>query len=235
MTIEKRRNYTRAQWGKLQSAIANNNSKDFWEIVRGDFRTNFILQGNIEESLWVSHFSTLFFDPAIKMVPIQHPQELSQNEWPPVTVEQTLQLIMELKVGKVTGTDAVPAEWIKADSHFWVPILAKLFTAANDSGVFPEARRSSILVPIFKKGDKQNPENYRPISLLSIVGKLYAKLLLHRVNLWINQHDIGPEQIGFRKGKSTLDHCLVLNHLAYKYTFYLKSKLYVAFLDLVRI
>ena len=85
----------------------------------------------------------------------------------------------------------------------------------------------------FQSGDPLNPRNYRPISLLSIIGKLYAKHLLNKLAASEEQMTItGPEQVGFRKGKSILDHCFTLVHQINKYVKQAKTKLYITFLDL---
>ncbi|XP_061447693.1 vomeronasal type-2 receptor 26-like [Rhineura floridana] len=68
-------------------------------------------------------------------------------------------------------------------------------------------------------GLKNDPSNYRPISLLSIVGKMHASYLGSKLKLWVSANNIlGEEQIGFKSGCSILDHCLVLAQLAYKYS-----------------
>ena len=127
----------------------------------------------------------------------------------------------------------MPPEILKFHPDWWAPPLAALFTTINKSGIIPKAWTNAIIVPVFKKGDSTLPENYRPISLLSVLGKLYAKQLLNKLLKWISENKIlGPEQIGFCAGKSTLDHCVTLTHLVNKYSKKNRTKLFVGFLDL---
>ena len=69
-----------------------------------------------------------------------------------------------------------------------------------------------IIKPIYKnKGDNKVPENYRPISILSCLGKLLTSILNLRVTKYVEYYDIlGEEQLGFRKGYSTIDGIFIL-------------------------
>ena len=97
----------------------------------------------------------------------------------------------------------------------------------------PYSWLEAIVIPIYKKGNKDEPSNYRPISFPPIVGKLYARYLNNRLITWIEEEEIlGNEQAGFRKNRSTFDHCIVLNHLAEKYMGCHGNGLFAAFIDL---
>jgi hypothetical protein len=72
----------------------------------------------------------------------------------------------------------------------------------------------SIIVPIFKKGDDQNPDNYRGISLLSVVSKVFTSILNKRLYRWAEEENkISKEQAGFRKSYSTIDHIFTLTSI----------------------
>uniref|UniRef100_A0A670HYS7 Reverse transcriptase domain-containing protein n=1 Tax=Podarcis muralis TaxID=64176 RepID=A0A670HYS7_PODMU len=153
--------------------------------------------------------------------------------WRPVTVEEVHTLIGNLKSGKAPGKDFIPAELITSNQHWWAPLLAALFTVVNNSGKVPYSWKHAIVVPIFKRGHPNVPSNYRPISLLSIIGKLYAHFLSSKLTTFLNEHNILSEaQAAFRENHSTTDHCLMLSFLAEKYTRHLQGKLFVAFMDL---
>lgn len=75
--------------------------------------------------------------------------------------------------------------------------------------------------------------NYWPISLLSTISKVYAPFLHSKLLSWIKSEAIiYPEQAGFRRGVSALDHCLIIYHLADKFSSCSGGCLYVAFMDL---
>ena len=101
------------------------------------------------------------------------------------------------------------------------------------TGKFPVAWSEVIVIPVFKKGDRGDPSYYRPISLLSVVGKLCASYLNQKLASWIeDQNILSNEQAGFRKGRSTTDCCIFLSHLAEKYMTSHGNGLITSFIDL---
>ena len=110
--------------------------------------------------------------------------------------------------------------------------LVGLFNLVLSTGQIPEEWSIGIIVPIYKnKGEMSNPDNYRGITLLSCVGKLFTSLLNHRLCIFLDDYGVlGEEQAGFRSGYSTADHVFVLNMLIELYS-YKKKKLFCAFID----
>jgi hypothetical protein len=88
-----------------------------------------------------------------------------------------------------------------------------------------------IIVPIHKKGDVDNSDNYRGVALTSVVSKVYTNILNKRLTNWAKSQDvIMEEQAGFRAGYSTMDHIFTLFSVVQKYL-YKNKKLFVAFVD----
>ena len=74
------------------------------------------------------------------------------------------------------------------------------------SGIFPDSMKFSIVKPIYKKGNKMNPTNYRPISLLTSFWKVLGKALFIRLTEYFNTNNLlVGNQFGFRKGTATED------------------------------
>ena len=96
-----------------------------------------------------------------------------------------------------------------------IPIYVKLFNKILDTGDIPEDWLTGLIIPIYKnKGEKNDPNNYRGITLLSCLGKLFTSILNHRLTEFCESNLILKEiQAGFRKGYSTLDHIFVLKNL----------------------
>ena len=112
-----------------------------------------------------------------------------------------------------------------------VPYLVKFLNKLFTSGTYPDAWSESIIQPLHKKGDTDIPDNYRGISLLSIISKIYSHILNARLTEWIeNNKMIGESQAGFRRNYSTVDHIFTLFALIQKQLSY-HRKLYVAFID----
>ena len=98
------------------------------------------------------------------------------------------------------------------------------------SGQFPDAWTEAIIQPLHKKGNTQDPNNYRGISLLNVCSKLYSYILNKRLVTWIEENGSIGEQAGFRRDYSTTDHIFTLFAVIQKYLLH-KKKLYVAFID----
>ena len=81
--------------------------------------------------------------------------------------------------------------------------------------MLPDSWLEGVIWPIYKiKGDSKSPENYRPITILSCVGKLFTSILNARLNKFLDAHSIlEVNQAGFRAGYSTMDHIFVLHAL----------------------
>ena len=99
-----------------------------------------------------------------------------------------------------------------------LPIIHKLFNLLFSYGEFPEAWSNSIIVPPHKKGDVNEPVNYRGISLLDIFRKLYASILNRRITFYTNIYNkITESQAGFRENYSTTDNAFILQTLINRY------------------
>ena len=113
-----------------------------------------------------------------------------------------------------------------------MPIYVKLFNLILRTGVFPEAWTVGIIIPIFKnKGSTEDPDNYRGITLLSCLGKLFTSVINNRLKKYMeNLSLLGEEQAGFRAGYSTTDHIFTLKCIIDIFLSK-KKKLFAAFID----
>ena len=85
-----------------------------------------------------------------------------------ITEQEVRNAIRHLKAGKSAGPDCILAEMLKVTEPVVVPDLKNTFYVLFDKGVFPEEWSKAIIIPLQKKGDKNNPDNYRGISLLDV-------------------------------------------------------------------
>ena len=153
-----------------------------------------------------------------------------------ITVLEVKRAIKMLKPNKSPGLDDITSEFIKSAEPIISPFLVKLFNQIYDTGTFPQEWGKSIIIPLFKSGDKNNPGNYRGISLLSILSKVFTSILNNRLYRWAeNNHKICPEQAGFRQNYGTCDQIFTLISMIKKSAFGCKKgKLYVAFIDYLK-
>ena len=120
-------------------------------------------------------------------------------------------LIDELEINKVTGYDEISCKILKILKHCTSHHLCNLYNEALTKGIFPDVLKIAKIVPLFKKGDRTNPLNYRPISLLSHVSNIFETLLYRRLINFLNKHTIISNcHFGFRKNYSTI---LAMNDL----------------------
>ena len=118
-----------------------------------------------------------------------------------------------MKLGKAAGHDGSLNESLKNATDILMPLLIKLFNIIFESGKLPTLWLDGR--PIFKnKGDSANPENYRPITILSCFSKLFTSILNNRLTTFLDTYEILHEnQAGFRKAYSTTEHIFTLNSL----------------------
>ena len=133
----------------------------------------------------------------------------------PITAAEILKCIQTLKNSKAPGSNEVLNEYIKYTKLQLLPIYVRLFNLVLNTGIIPEKWVEGMIMPIYKnKGDPMNPENYRPITLLSCLGKLFTAVLNERLNKFLNYNSILLQnQAGFRKHYSTCDLIFVLHSI----------------------
>lgn len=151
---------------------------------------------------WKEHFEALLNRPAPEKPPDIDPAEedLPINVDPPTRAEKA-KAVRQLNSNKAAGPDSMPPEAMKADVETTVDILHNLFAKVWDKTDFPTDWRESHLVKLPKKGDLSNCNNYRGITLLSIPGKVFNRVLLDRIKEATDKllRDI---QAGFRQHRS---------------------------------
>ena len=83
--------------------------------------------------------------------------------------------------------------------------------------MYPTQWKKANIIPVHKKGCKQNKCNYSPISLIPIFGKIFEKLLFDAIYNHLSKHElITPHQSGFRHGESTINQLLLITHNIYR-------------------
>ena len=142
--------------------------------------------------------------------------------------------ISKIRINKAPGLDKITNEMLKHTHTDIVPFLTKLFQHIFENKLFPTEWTKSVIVPIHKKGDLNNCSNYRPISLTSLLSKIYTFILNKRLTVFVETNNILPiEQAGFRQNQSTIDHIFTLYSMITK-QLTMNRKLYVAFVDYSR-
>ena len=123
-------------------------------------------------------------------------------------------LLKCLDISKATGPDQISQVMLKKAGDSIVPSLTQLFNLSLERGVFPSKWKKANVTPIHKKNDNAVVDNYRPVSLLSCVGKLFEKAVFKYVfNFLRDTGAISLKQSGFMPGDSTVYQLTHLYHL----------------------
>ena len=121
-----------------------------------------------------------------------------------ITENDTLKLLQGLKTSKAAGPDKISARLVKDSAEVICQTLTLIFNRSLQQGIFPEDLKTAFVSPIFKDGDKADCSNYRPISVLSIVAKIFEKIVYNQLITYIDENNIlSNNQFGFRKSHST--------------------------------
>jgi hypothetical protein len=138
--------------------------------------------------------------------------------------------VKRLANGKAKDIEGYQAEFFKIGGPILIPHIHKLFNLAVKQG-FPKPWTQSLIVPIFKNGDKNIPSNYRTIMISPILAKLYGIILEKKINIWLESHGKRAKgQAGFRRYHSTVDHLVTFRIIVEEFC-NTKTNLFCCFVD----
>ena len=142
--------------------------------------------------------------------------ELCEDEFLDKEIEngEIVKCIKELKNSETGGSDGLVGELLKYGGSGMVFLLEQLVSVVWREETVPKQWREGLIVNLFKKGDRQDPGNYRGIALLSVVGKVFCKLLNNRLVQCLDKGGALHEgQAGFRVNRSCMDNVYTLNEI----------------------
>ncbi|UYV74237.1 hypothetical protein LAZ67_11002572 [Cordylochernes scorpioides] len=228
---DKRRKYIQEKQEILRNI---KDSKSFWKTI-ALFKGATKIQGEITVQEWHEFYCELMsIEEKEKICNIE--VRISPSDPildPEITSEEIGRAIRDLKNNKASGPDDIPNEIIKVLPDSYMGLLEQFYNRALIMGHYPTIWTKSIIHPIFKSGDKDNPSNYRGIALISNFSKLFTTILRSRLNEWVERRNVIPEnQAGFRRGRSCVDLIFTLTSLIQLSLRKKRGKLYVFFVDL---
>ena len=113
-----------------------------------------------------------------------------------------------MKKGKSAGVDNIPVELVQADREDVITALTTICNKIWQTGEWPTSWTQSVDITLPKRGNVQQCQNYRTISLISQPSKVVLKITLNRLKPQA-ENIIAEEQAGFRAGKSTIEQILI--------------------------
>ena len=127
----------------------------------------------------------------------------------PTSEQEISRIIDNLNPKKSSGSDDIPIKFVQLCKNIVSNPLKLIFNQTIATGEYPDKLKIAKVLPIFKKGPTNILSNYRPISVLSVLNKIFEKLLCKRLYKFLNKHNVLYKyQFGFRQGHST-SHALI--------------------------
>lgn len=123
----------------------------------------------------------------------------------PPTTETVVKLLESLNERKAIGLDKIPSRLLKVAAVVIAPSLTTIFSRSIATSTFPEEWKLAKVTPIYKKGERKDPSNYRPISVIPVISKIFEKIVYDQLYDYLNKYDIlAVNQSGFRNLHSTV-------------------------------
>jgi hypothetical protein len=209
---------------------SNNRSRTAWELIHKNSNKTkdsdneiFLMHNNKQLNCAneiSNHFNIFFSEAATKTAKtIIHPPQPYTHEnkkdfapkcnktffLSPLCNKEFLEIIELVTTKKSAGFDDIPCHILKHAGTYLVNPLVYIINESFTSGIFPEILKKAVIIPLFKKGDKQFVGNYRPLSILSIFSKIIEKAFANKLISFLEKFSLMTDfQHGFRKGKSTI-------------------------------
>lgn len=218
---------------KILTTLLNHKKPiEFWDAVK-KLNSKSFLKNEINPDSWVQHYQKLFCSNTSTSPTTPLTLETNNELDHEITLPEIRNTIKKLKNKKAPGHDGIPNEIWKTLNTEYIEKLCSLFNKILNDGNIPEDWTTVLLQPIFKKGDKNDPQNYRPIALAPTILKVFTTIITKRLNDWaVNNGKISEYQAGFKKGIGTMEHLFCLLTLIQSRLRLPKKRLYVAYVDL---
>ena len=208
---------------------SSNNNQDFWKLARkltkscksisippllnqtnGNIATNDFEKATLLNQYFASISTINDNNDDAPQCPIRTENILDNIV---ITESEIIDVINSLKPNKASGHDEISHRMLKGTATSISKPLLILFKKSLNAGIYPSSWKQARVMPIFKKGDPNLPSNYRPISLLSTVGKLFERIIhKHMYNFFLDNKLFYKYQSGFLSNNSTIYQLLEIYH-----------------------
>lgn len=130
--------------------------------------------------------------------------------------KKVLKLLESVKVGKASGLDKIPNKLLRISASYICESLTEIFNLSLRLGVFPVDWKRAKVSPIYKSGEKSDSNNYRPISVISTIARIFERLIYVQLYSYLTDNNLlNSRQSGFRSLHSTVTSLLDLTNQWY--------------------
>ena len=205
------------------------NPKMFWQYVNSKRKTrpgvgtlndesgNEVITDTEKAELLNKYFSSVFTKENLEELPPTENPKHPPFKFSEITEDEILKKLKQLKPNKSPGPDSLYPKVLKEIHSEIAKPLTILFNLSISSQQVPASWKDANVIPIFKKGAKNKANNYRPVSLTSVLCKLLESCVKDQLMIYIEQHKIiTDEQHGFLPHRSCVTQLLlIINHWTY--------------------
>ncbi|CAK1585828.1 unnamed protein product [Parnassius mnemosyne] len=190
------------------------NPKHFWKYFKHKKKGELSLPSSMKldnkvaksgteiANLFANHFSSIYTETTnIMTANFKQKSNVTQLSKLKISETDVLKIIKTLDTQKGAGPDSIPPIFVKRCGPKIAFPLTLIFNRSLEDGMFPEEWKKARIVPVFKKGDRMDINNYRPISILSCFSKLFESLVYPAFAKHL-EHFLTSSQHGFRSGLS---------------------------------
>ena len=218
--------------GKRVQNLAKTNPKQFWKEIKKVIRRKQKSSDNLSSDDVLEPFSNVF-----KIQPQNNNAENFGDNYDevlnsPISEEGLRKVVLFLKSNKSPGLDGLIAEIFKSSFECMPPLLLRLLMVIFLNGINPASWSEGVIIPIHKKDSLDETNNYRGITSINTLSKIYSYILNNRLLKGASEKGkMSDYQFGFQKNKSIVD-CIFVLHAIISKILNKKEKLYCCFIDL---
>ncbi|XP_011861973.1 PREDICTED: uncharacterized protein LOC105558726, partial [Vollenhovia emeryi] len=208
---EQKRKEETDRWEKEAEQVKKEN--EVWKIVHRGRKRRIGINKEIEEEDWKAHFMRLLGGVDNRITEGEGGKRRDNEE--EISKEEIKEAINRIKKGKAIGIDGIPGEaWMYAGEETTEWVWSYCNRVWKGEAGWPEEWKEGVIVPIVKKRGGKKVEDYRGVTIMTALYKIYTVVLAERIKKECEEKGIIPHnQTGFRQGMGTIDNIYVLNYL----------------------
>lgn len=211
--------FSKKKYQKGVAECSKTNPKAFWSYVKGETKSktgigdlvdkdgNQVTENEGKANVLNDFFASVFTREDYSNIPPFDDKVDQQNSISDIVIqpEVVLKHLKSLNTSKACGPDDCHPFFLKQCSEELYKPLSVIFQKSIESGLLPQDWKLANVSCIFKKGDRSNPGNYRPVSLTSVICKMLERIIRQNIVDHLNENGLLSDcQFGFRKNRNTI-------------------------------
>ena len=163
--------------------------------------------GNIEDPIKKASFKYRYHPSITNIKYIMKSKNVPSFSFQPLSIDKVKDIIKTLNAKKACPDGDIPVKLIKMNEDIFSRLIFQNFNQSLINGDFPHCLKQAEVIAVFKKEEKLDKSNYRPVNILPVISKIYERLMYEQIYKYFDQI-FSKFQCGFCKGFST-QNCLL--------------------------